>query len=48
MQRGETLVVETTDPLAVIDITHLCTEDGHQLVSHEKTQGGHRFYIRKG
>lgn len=47
IKSGDTLVVETTDPLAVIDITHLCNEDGHQLVSTEKTQDGHRFRIIK-
>jgi tRNA 2-thiouridine synthesizing protein A len=47
MHSGETLIVETTDPLAVIDITHLCREDGHQLVATEKTESGHRFQIIK-
>jgi tRNA 2-thiouridine synthesizing protein A len=47
MQSGDTLVVDTTDPLAVIDITHLCREDGHQLVSTNKTETGHRFEIIK-
>lgn len=47
MQSGAMLVVETTDPLAVIDIAHLCQEDGHTLVSSEKTPNGHRFEIIK-
>lgn len=47
MQSGDVLVVETTDPLAVIDITHLCREDGHQLVATDKTSSGHRFHIIK-
>ena len=34
------LDVETTDPLAVIDIPHFCNEDGHTLVSSEKLDGG--------
>lgn len=42
------LLVETTDPLAVIDIAHMCNEDGHALLSSEKTESGHRFHIRKG
>ncbi len=45
---GTELTVETTDPLAGIDIPHLCQEDGHQLVSSERTETGHRFTIRKG
>ncbi|HEX5934091.1 MAG TPA: sulfurtransferase TusA family protein [Pseudorhizobium sp.] len=48
MQIGEELVVETTDPLAGIDIPHFCHEDGHQLIESAKTPEGHRFKIRKG
>lgn len=44
---GDELVVETTDPLASIDIPHFCREDGHHLLSSDKTQSGHRFLIRK-
>lgn len=47
LQSGEELTVETSDPLAVIDIPHLCREDGHTLLSAEKTDSGHRFTIRK-
>lgn len=48
MASGTTLTVETTDPLAVIDIPHLCNEKGHTLLVSEKTDSGHRFVIRKG
>ena len=44
---GALLAVETTDPLAGIDIPHFCNENGHDLVSQETTAGGHRFVIRK-
>jgi tRNA 2-thiouridine synthesizing protein A len=44
---GSVIAVETTDPLAAIDIPHFCNEDGHRLVSQEKTAAGHRFTIRK-
>ncbi len=44
---GTLLEVETTDPLASLDIPHFCNEDGHELVESEKLQGGHRFMIRK-
>jgi len=44
---GDTLHVETTDPLAVLDISHMCQEDGHHLVSHEDITGGHAFVISK-
>jgi tRNA 2-thiouridine synthesizing protein A len=48
MASGQELLVETTDPLAGIDIPHLCNEDGHELVDCERTESGHRFRIRKG
>ncbi|MCJ8149906.1 sulfurtransferase TusA family protein [Shinella sp. H4-D48] len=47
MRGGAALWVETTDPLAVIDIPHFCHEDGHALEASERIEGGHRFLIRK-
>jgi len=44
---GARIRIETTDPLAVIDIPHFCREDGHQLVSSEPVNGGHAFVIEK-
>ncbi|WP_283196072.1 sulfurtransferase TusA family protein [Rhizobium sp. AN80A] len=44
---GATIRVETTDPLAGIDIPHFCNEDGHELIETERTETGHRFLIRK-
>ncbi|MGR9170527.1 sulfurtransferase TusA family protein [Rhizobium sp. KDH_Rht_773_N] len=48
MPSGALILVDTTDPLAVIDIPHFCNKDGHELISTEKTERGHRFLIRKG
>ena len=45
---GAQIRVETTDPLAVIDIPHFCREDGHRLLSSEAVDGGHAFVIKKG
>lgn len=47
MAVGTRLWVETTDPLAVIDIPHFCHEDGHALEASERIDAGHRFLIRK-
>ncbi|CAK7258130.1 MULTISPECIES: sulfurtransferase TusA family protein [unclassified Shinella] len=47
MDAGSTLWVETTDPLAVIDIPHFCHENGHALEASERVEAGHRFLIRK-
>ncbi len=44
---GARLWVETTDPLAVIDIPHLCSEHRHRLISTETVDGGHRFLIER-
>ncbi|WP_160011819.1 sulfurtransferase TusA family protein [Rhizobium sp. 18055] len=44
---GTLLRVETTDPLAGIDIPHFCHQDGHELLESERTESGHRFLIRK-
>lgn len=48
LKPGDELIVETSDPLAGIDIPHFCNEDGHQLLAQERLDGGHRFHIRKG
>ncbi|WP_099867331.1 sulfurtransferase TusA family protein [Pararhizobium haloflavum] len=47
MASGSTLWVETTDPMAVIDVPHFCSEAGHRLVRTEAVEGGHRFLIEK-
>ncbi|MDJ1463042.1 sulfurtransferase TusA family protein [Nitratireductor sp. GZWM139] len=48
MATGEQLWLETTDPLAVIDIPAFCNESGHLLVESEATPDGHRFLIERG
>jgi tRNA 2-thiouridine synthesizing protein A len=45
---GALIIVETTDPLAIIDIPNFCNEDGHSLEQSEPMGTGHRFVIRKG
>lgn len=44
---GTRLWLETTDPLAVIDIPAFCQESGHRLVQSEAATGGHRFLIER-
>jgi tRNA 2-thiouridine synthesizing protein A len=44
---GDCLTIETSDPLATIDIPHFCSQEGHDLVQTQKTPDGHRFVIRK-
>lgn len=45
---GTRIRIETTDPLAVIDVPHFCQEDGHQLLDSSAVEGGHVFVIEKG
>jgi tRNA 2-thiouridine synthesizing protein A len=47
MASGARLWIETTDPLAAIDIPAFCTDDGHRLVETAAVEGGHRFLIEK-
>lgn len=48
MAPGERLWLETTDPLAALDIPAFCTESGHRLVATEAADEGHRFLIERG
>jgi len=48
MEPGSLLWLETTDPLAVIDIPAFCTENGHRLVETQSRTGGHRFLVERG
>jgi tRNA 2-thiouridine synthesizing protein A len=48
MAPGALLWVETTDPLAVLDIPHFCREAGHTLVETQSMEGGHRFLVARG
>ena len=49
MAKGARLWVETTDPLAIIDIPAFCTDSGHRLVATEDVPGGgNRFLIERG
>jgi len=48
MQPGTLLWLETTDPLAVIDIPAFCRDAGHVLVEAIGGDGGHRFLVERG
>ncbi|PWJ87183.1 MULTISPECIES: sulfurtransferase TusA family protein [Mesorhizobium] len=48
MQPGNRLWLETTDPLAVIDIPAFCFDSGHQLIETAAVSGGHRFLVERG
>ena len=44
---GDLLLVETTDPLAALDIPNLLRETGDALEAQEAVDGGLKFRIRK-
>ena len=48
MSPGHLLWLETTDPLAVIDIPAFCADSGHRLVETAAMPGGHRFLVERG
>ncbi|KQU96219.1 response regulator SirA [Mesorhizobium sp. Root695] len=48
MQAGSQLWLETTDPLAVIDIPAFCSDSGHRLIETASVSGGHRFLVERG
>ncbi|MGI9353023.1 MAG: sulfurtransferase TusA family protein [Rhizobiaceae bacterium] len=45
---GELIELETTDPLAVIDIPAFCSENGHDLLKSAEFDWGHTFLLQKG
>lgn len=48
MRPGSLIWVETTDPLAAIDIPAFCNESGHRLVETVAGEGGYKFLIERG
>lgn len=48
MKAGERLWLETTDPLAAVDIPALCNEEGHRLIDTQVASGAHRFLVERG
>jgi tRNA 2-thiouridine synthesizing protein A len=47
IEGGDEIWVETTDPMAVIDIPNYCNEYGHSLLNQEEGKGCHRFHIAR-
>lgn len=47
MRPGARIWIETTDPLAGLDIPAFCSESGHLLVETLRTSDGHRFLLER-
>lgn len=45
---GALVRVETTDPMALIDVPHMAREDGHELVDQRAEGEQATFLIRRG
>ena len=48
MAPGAKLTVLADDPLAVVDIPHMCHGEGHRLVAAHPRDGHHAFEIERG
>jgi tRNA 2-thiouridine synthesizing protein A len=47
MSPGARLWVETTDPLAEIDLPNYCVESGNRLIARERAGNAQRFLIER-
>ena len=45
---GEMLCVLASDPLSVVDIPHMCHQEGHTVIESWSAPDHHRFLIRRG
>jgi tRNA 2-thiouridine synthesizing protein A len=48
MAPGEQIRVLASDPLSVVDIPHMCNEDGHAVIESGKASDHIHFLIRRG
>ena len=47
LQPGEIVIVLASDPLAVVDIPHMCGEEGHSVESVTREENRTIFRIRR-
>ena len=48
MAPGQVLRLLASDPAAVVDVPHFCTEAGHDLISMSEQPDGMAYLIRRG
>ena len=48
MPPGESIWVLASDPLSVVDIPHMCHQEGHEMIESQTMSDHHRFLIRRG
>ena len=44
---GAILAVVASDPMSAIDMPHFCAEQGHELLSQDKTGNNFQFRIKR-
>jgi tRNA 2-thiouridine synthesizing protein A len=44
---GAVLAVKADDPLSVVDIPHMCRQEGHEVMAVSTEAGHHLFRIRR-
>lgn len=47
LETGKTLRLRTTDPAAIVDVPHFCTESGHTLLGETQDGETHSYFIRR-
>ncbi|MBF9041997.1 preprotein translocase subunit TatB [Rhodobacterales bacterium HKCCE4037] len=45
---GVEVILEATDPAALIDVPHFCAEQGHTLLATTEVDGATRYHVRRG
>jgi tRNA 2-thiouridine synthesizing protein A len=48
MSPGETLHILASDPLSVVDVPHMCSQEGHAVIARETASDHYRFLVRRG
>ena len=48
MDKGQLLALVATDPAAIVDVPHFCSEAGHVFVGQTPVGDAIRYVIRKG
>jgi tRNA 2-thiouridine synthesizing protein A len=48
MAPGASVWILASDPLSVVDIPHMCNQEGHALIESAKASDHYRFLVRRG
>jgi len=47
IEKGQVLRLQATDPAAVVDVPHFCSEQGHELLGYEDHGAVSYYFIRR-